>query len=117
MSGESVEIPKSADQAELMVKMGLSWLEANAPDRLVFEPTHFAFLVRRPQDKQAWPVIFSDKARAEEYTERVSSVVSLRLDEWPCQHDLLKPDPTVTVSGRYEARCRVCRRQWDLKRP
>lgn len=111
-----VDIPKSADQAELMVKMGLSWLESNAPGRLAFEPTHFAFLSRRPQDKQHWPLIYGTREAAEECPSRTSSIVAVRLDPWPCEHDLQKENTTVLVSGRHEARCTVCRRQWDLKR-
>lgn len=45
------------------------------------EPTHFAFLVRRPQDREAWPLIFTSRERADAYEGRVSPVVPLVLDE------------------------------------
>jgi len=32
---ESVKLPTTATEAELMAKMGLMWLEQNAPDRLL----------------------------------------------------------------------------------
>lgn len=34
LSGRSVAIPKNADQAELMAKVGIAWLETHAPERL-----------------------------------------------------------------------------------
>lgn len=36
---------------------------------------YYAFLIKRARDSEAWPTIFSDRKRAEEYPDRVSPVV------------------------------------------
>jgi len=41
----------------------------------------YAFLIRRPRDKEAWPVVFSDRERAERYSGRVSVIVEVNLEE------------------------------------
>lgn len=43
------------------------------------EPTHFAFLIKRPRDKEAWPTIFTSCERAIAYEHRASAVVPVRL--------------------------------------
>jgi hypothetical protein len=44
----------------------------------VTQHTLYVFLIRRPQDKQAWPVVFSsNRAAAEAYPCRVSDVVEV----------------------------------------
>ena len=43
------------------------------------EPTHFAFLIKRPRDKEAWPTIFDDRERAIAYEHRASEVVPVHL--------------------------------------
>ncbi len=45
------------------------------------EPTHYAFLIKRLRDKEAWPTIFTDRDRAEAYPDRVSEVVPVTLCE------------------------------------
>lgn len=47
-------------------------------------PTHYAFLIRRKIDSQAWPVIYYDKLLAEGCLGRASLVVPVRLVE--CGH-------------------------------
>lgn len=47
------------------------------------EPTHFAFLIKRPRDKEAWPTIFSSREGAEGYEHRVSEVVPVCLAQPP----------------------------------
>lgn len=47
------------------------------------EPTHFAFLIKRPRDKEAWPTIFDSRERAEGYEHRASPVVPVCLAQPP----------------------------------
>jgi hypothetical protein len=47
------------------------------------EPTHFAFLIKRPRDKEAWPTIFDSREAAEGYEHRASEVVPVRLAQPP----------------------------------
>lgn len=47
------------------------------------EPTHFAFLIKRPRDKEAWPTIFASREGAEGYEHRASEVVPVRLAQPP----------------------------------
>lgn len=42
---------------------------------------HYAFLVKRPQDKFAWPTIFVNPDMAMNYPHRVSTIVRLDLVE------------------------------------
>lgn len=44
-------------------------------------PIYYAFLVRRPIDREPWPTIFGSKERAEAYEHRASAVVQVQLDE------------------------------------
>lgn len=37
--------------------------------------TYYAFLIKRPIDREPWPTIFVDLERAEAYEHRVSEVV------------------------------------------
>ncbi len=41
----------------------------------------YAFLMRRPRDTQAWPVIYTDRERAEAAFGRVSPVIEVELTE------------------------------------
>lgn len=47
------------------------------------EPTHFAFLIKRPRDSEAWPTIFASREGAEGYEHRASEVVPVRLAQPP----------------------------------
>lgn len=42
--------------------------------------TYYTFLTRRPQDKQAWPLIYMSKELAEAAPFRVSDVVEVDLE-------------------------------------
>jgi hypothetical protein len=44
-------------------------------------PTHYAFLIKRPRDREAWPTIFTDRERAEAYPNRASPVVPIRFTD------------------------------------
>lgn len=61
------------------------FLKARAEQRAAPEPepTHFAFLIKRPRDKEAWPTIFTSRARAIEYPDRASPVVPVCLTQPP----------------------------------
>lgn len=41
----------------------------------------YIFLIKRPQDKEAWPTVFSDHERAEAYPYRASDVYQVSLVE------------------------------------
>lgn len=45
-----VDIPKTADKAELMLKVGLAWLQVNAPDRLTQGGAVAKVLFRKDED-------------------------------------------------------------------
>jgi hypothetical protein len=42
---------------------------------------YYCFLIRRQQDKQAWPVIYAQRALAEDSVFRVSPITEIYLDE------------------------------------
>jgi len=42
---------------------------------------YFAFLIRRPQDKQPWPVIFENSQQALAYSSRVSDLYEVEMKE------------------------------------
>lgn len=69
--GDTVPMPQNADQAQMMANLGISWLEANAPERLkqpqvqgelvadLRVPTHdeyhqLAFDISTPDDDGEW---------------------------------------------------------------
>lgn len=45
--------------------------------------TVYVFLMRRPQDREAWPVVYQDRELAEKAFGRVSPVVAVQLKESP----------------------------------
>lgn len=58
--------------------------------------TLYTFLVRRPQDKEAWPVVpFKDETRALAYPYRASHVVRL---------DIVEFERPVNVNGNDDKR-------------
>lgn len=56
-----------------------TYCEWNHPGRVA--GAAYVFLHRRPTDKQAWPVIYTDKALAEACKFRVSDVVPVGLPQ------------------------------------
>lgn len=65
------------------------------------EPTHFAFLVKRPRDKEAWPTIFASRESAEGYEHRASPVVSVCLAQSPSDAPVYSDKPAISTDPFY----------------
>lgn len=63
---------------------------------------HFAFLIKRKCDREAWATIYSDRARAVGCNDRVSAVVRVTLVEFARGDACL----AETVDGRPLERCK-----------
>lgn len=73
------------DTAEVVVQAFLKAVRPVLADRSAPEPepTHYAFLIKRPRDKEAWPTIFASREGAEGYEHRASPVVAVCLAQPP----------------------------------
>jgi hypothetical protein len=60
----------------------------------------YVFLTRRPQDKQAWPLVYSDRELAIGAPHRVSEVVPVMVDERPAPETKLTPAEEESLRER-----------------
>jgi hypothetical protein len=44
---------------------------------------YYVFLIRRPADSKAWPIVFEKREQAEKYPARVSEVYEVEMEEKP----------------------------------